>query len=208
MRLRNLKNRDEIVMNCSFLLDDPKKYKGKFCELFGNNNPINLEIGMGKGDFIYNMAKTYPDINFIGVEKYANVLARAIVKMDKVLPNLYIMNYDAIKLGEVFEHEIDTIYLNFSDPWPKKRHARRRLTSEDFLRVYDDLFVGRKRIVQKTDNIDLFSYSLVTLSNYGYVFNDVSLDLHNSDRFNIETEYETKFSNLGYKINYLEATKK
>ncbi len=208
MRLRNLKNKDLIIQECEFLIREPEEYKGKYKELFPNDNPIHLEVGMGKGTFIYNMAKAFPEINFIGIEKYENVLARAIAKMEEVPNNLKIMNYDAINLDKIFDKEIDTLYLNFSDPWPKKRHERRRLTSVDFLKVYDKIFESEKKIVQKTDNIGLFAYSLKSLNNYGYVFEDVCLDLHNSDIFNIKTEYEEKFSNLGFKINYLKATKK
>lgn len=208
MRLRNLKNKDLIIQECEFLIREPEEYKGKYKELFSNNNPIHLEVGMGKGTFIYNMARAFPEINFIGIEKYENVLARAIAKMEEVPNNLKIMNYDAINLDKIFDKEINTLYLNFSDPWPKKRHERRRLTSIDFLKVYDKIFESEKKIVQKTDNIGLFAYSLKSLNNYGYVFEDVCLDLHNSDIFNIKTEYEEKFSNLGFKINYLKATKK
>ena len=208
MRLRNLKNKDLIIQECEFLIREPEEYKGKYKELFPNDNPIHLEVGMGKGTFIYNMARAFPEINFIGIEKYENVLARAIAKMEEVPNNLKIMNYDAINLDKIFDKEINTLYLNFSDPWPKKRHERRRLTSIDFLKVYDKIFESEKKIVQKTDNIGLFAFSLKSLNNYGYVFEDVCLDLHNSDIFNIKTEYEEKFSNLGFKINYLKATKK
>lgn len=208
MRLRNIKDKESIIENCSFLIRNPENYQGHFKELFNNSNPIHLEIGMGKGSFIYNMALHYPNINFIGVEKYAKVLAKAIAKMDEELPNLKIICCDAISLDKVFKKEIDTIYLNFSDPWPKKRHHRRRLTSIDFLKIYDKIFLDQKIIIQKTDNIDLFADSIVSLSNYGYEFLEVNLDLANSDIFNIKTEYEEKFSKLGFKINYLKAKKK
>lgn len=208
MRLRNLKNKDSIIEECDFLIRNPEDYKGNYKTLFPNEAPIHLEVGMGKGTFIYNMAKAFPEINFIGVEKYENVIARAIAKMEDVPSNLKVMNYDAITLDKVFNKEIDTLYLNFSDPWPKKRHERRRLTSVDFLKVYDKIFAAEKKIVQKTDNIGLFAYSLKSLNNYGYIFEEVCLDLHNSDIFNIKTEYEEKFSNLGFKINYLKARKK
>ena len=161
---------------------------------------------MGKGDFIINMAIHYPDVNFIGIEKYESVLVRAIEKLeDKNLNNLKLIRYDATTIDKVFDKEIDTLYLNFSDPWPKYRHAKRRLTSPIFLKMYDKIFVDTKRIIQKTDNIGLFAYSLETLNNYGYTFNKVSLDLHNEDIFNIKTEYEKKFSDAGVKINYLNA---
>ena len=163
---------------------------------------------MGKGDFIINMAKSYPDINFIGMEKYESVMVRAIEKLDDIeLTNLKLIRYDATTIDKVFDHEIDTLYLNFSDPWPKSRHAKRRLTSPIFLNLYDKIFESTNKIIQKTDNIHLFAYSLETLNNYGYTFNKVSLDLHNEDIPNIKTEYEKKFANLGIKINYLNAKK-
>ena len=207
MRLRNLKDKDVYLEHCSYLVKEPSEYKGKWNLLFGNYNPIHLEIGMGKGDFIYEMAKLNPNINFIGIEKYSNVLARAIKKYPVELPNLKIIALDALNLGEVFDHEIDVIYLNFSDPWPKKRTASRRLTSEVFLHIYDALFKKKKVIVMKTDNLGLFASSLVSLSQYGYVFENVSLDLHSTDIFNVQTEYEKKFVSLGIKINYLKAVK-
>ena len=208
MRLRNLKDKDVLLDNCDYLIRNPKDYKGNWHSLFGNNHDICLEIGMGKGDFIYEMARIHSDINFVGIEKYSNVLARAIKKYPKGLANLKIINLDALQLPEVFGKEIDTIYLNFSDPWPKVRHQDRRLTSEVFLNVYDALFKDRKRIVMKTDNLGLLASSLVSLSNHGYIFRDVTLDLHNSDIPNVLTEYEKKFSSQGVKINYLEAVKK
>lgn len=207
MRLRNLKDKDILLDSCDYLIKDYEKLKGKWLEEFGNKNPIQLEVGMGKGDFIYNMALELPNINFIGIEKYSGVIARAIKKYPKKLDNLRIINLDAKILENAFDREIETIYLNFSDPWPKKRHALRRLTSEVFLKVYDKAFKDKKRIVMKTDNLILFASSLVSLSEYGYILKDVNLDLANSDIFNIPTEYETKFRNQGIKINYLEAEK-
>ena len=207
MRMRNSKDQNEVIKNCPFLINEPEKYKGHFSDLFKNDNPIKLEIGCGKGKFIYEMAKAFPDINFIGLEKFDNVMAKAIKTIDEKLPNLLLIKIDALKINELFDHEIDTIYLNFSDPWPKKRQNKRRLTHPNFLKVYDDIFASKKHIIMKTDNIDLFADSIVYLSNYGYKLNDVSLDLHSKDIFNIQTEYEEKFSNKGYKINYLDATK-
>lgn len=207
MRIRNIKDKDLIINNCSFLIDNPSNYKGNFKKLFNNDNPICLEIGMGKGKFIYEMAQTYPEINFIGLEKYDSVIAKAIAKMPFKLPNLLLIKDDATNLNDIFDHEIDTIYLNFSDPWPKKRHHKKRLTYPTFLKIYDDVFQDKKHIIMKTDNIDLFASSIVYLSNYGYVINDLSLDLANKDIKNIKTEYEEKFIGKGFKINYLEATK-
>lgn len=193
------------------LVDNPSKNAGMWQEVFGNNNPIYIEIGMGKGNFILENALRYPDINFIGIEKFDSVIARAIQKIEggEVIPsNLKLIRMDAKDINLVFNKEIDRIYLNFSDPWPKKRHAERRLTSKSFLTRYDLVFKKEKEIVMKTDNISLFSFSLETLSQKGYVFESVSLDLHNSEIFdNIMTEYEKKFSDNGVKINYVIAKK-
>lgn len=207
MRLRNLKDKDVLVETCDYLIKDANSLKGKWSEEFGNLNPIHIEIGMGKGDFIYNMALKYPNINFVGIEKYSGVIARAIKKYPEKLKNLRIINMDALKLEDVFDKEIETIYLNFSDPWPKKRHASRRLSSEVFLKIYDSVFKDKKIIKMKTDNLILFASSLVSLSEYGYVLKEVNLDLANSDIENVPTEYETKFMSLGVRINYLVAEK-
>ncbi len=209
MRLRNIKNKNELIENCEYLITKPEDLKNNWHKEFGNSNPIHLEIGMGKGAFLLGMAKKYPDINFVGVERYTGVLARAINKINQEkIKNIRVINIDAKNLNEVFDQEIETIYLNFSDPWPKKRHAKRRLTSEDFLRVYDPLFKGDNLIIQKTDNIGLFESSIVSLSTYGYKIEDISLDLASTDRENVMTEYEEKFVSLGVKINYLYAIKK
>ncbi len=207
MRLRNLKDKDILLDNCTYLIKDAKENKGNWQKVFKNDNDIHVEIGMGKGDFIYNMALLHPDINFIGIEKYTGVLARAIKKYPQALNNLYIINMDAKNITEVFNKEISTIYLNFSDPWPKKRTKDRRLTSEVFLNLYNDLFKGPKKIIMKTDNIGLFASSLVSLSENGYILKEVSLDLANTDIPNVTTEYERKFRDMGVKINYLVATK-
>lgn len=208
MRLRNVKNAVQIVSESKYTIDKPIEYKGKFKELFGNDNPIKIEIGMGKGDFIIGNALKYPNINFIGIEKYESVMVRAIQKIEELdIPNLKLIRMDAINIKEVFDHEIDTLFLNFSDPWPKTRHAKRRLTSEVFLDLYDSIFVGNPHITQKTDNIGLFAYSLSSLSKNGYILERVSLDLENEDIDNVTTEYEKKFMSLGTKINYLDAVK-
>ena len=208
MRLRNVKNAASIVENSNYVISNPKEFIGKFQSLFNNNNPINIEIGMGKGDFIIGMAQKYPNINFIGIEKYESVMVRAIEKLENIeLPNLKLIRMDAIEIDKIFDKEINTIYLNFSDPWPKKRHAKRRLTSEIFLKLYDKIFIGVPHIIQKTDNIGLFASSLVSLSKYGYTLEEVSLDLKNEDIDNVVTEYENKFMNLGTNINYLNAKK-
>lgn len=209
MRLRNVKNAKEIVNNSNYVINNPEDYIGNYKKLFNNNNPINIEIGMGKGNFIIGMAEKYPNTNFIGIEKYESVMVRAIEKLNNIdLPNLKLIRMDAKDIDKVFNKEIDTIYLNFSDPWPKTRHAKRRLTSQYFLELYDKIFISTPHIIQKTDNILLFASSIETLSNYGYTFDKVSLDLKNTDIDNVTTEYEEKFMNMGVKINYLNAYKK
>lgn len=210
MRLRNVKNAREIVNNSSYVITNPQEYKGKYkSEIFKNDNPIHLEIGMGKGNFIIDKALKNPNINFIGVERYESVLCRALEKLEKQeINNVRIICIDAIELSDVFLKEIDTIYLNFSDPWPKKRHAKRRLTSHVFLPVYDQIFKSDKVIIQKTDNVGLFESSIVSLSTYGYTIEEISLDLASTGWENSLTEYEAKFMSEGIKINYMKATKK
>ena len=208
MRLKNVKGANEIIINGTYYIDNPYQYKGIWSQCFGNNNPIHVEIGMGKGDFIIENALRYKDINFIGIEKYDSVIVRAIQKSnDLEINNLKIIRVDANKLDSIFDKEIDTIYLNFSDPWPKDRHAKRRLTSSIFLDIYDKVFKDRSRIVMKTDNINLFDYSLESLTNYGYDIVYKTNDLDSKSDENIMTEYEKRFYNLGVKINKLEAIK-
>ena len=178
MRLRNIKNADEILSNSKYLIKPEGKISKK--DIFKNNNPLHLEIGMGKGDFIIEMAKRYPKINFIGIEKYESVIARALQKLDDLdLPNVRVICMDASNLEDVFSKEVDEIYLNFSDPWPKNRHFKRRLTYEDYLKVYDKLFKKNASLTIKTDNDKFFESTLVSLNNYGYKFEKVSLDLWN-----------------------------
>lgn len=206
MRLRNLKNKEEIINNCDFIITDPFKYIGKWGKLFKNNNPIYIEIGMGMGKFIYENALNNPDINYIGIERYDNVIARAIKKLDK-LDNLILVRMDAREIDKVFKKEIDLIYLNFSDPWPKKRSINKRLTSPIFLDKYDKIFKNTNNIIMKTDNRDLFIYSIESLSNYGYKLSNISFDLHESSDNIITTEYEDKFVSIGKNIYYLEGLK-
>lgn len=209
MRLRNVKNKDSILENSEYYITNPYELKGKWNKAFNNNNPIMLEIGMGKGDFIINMARKYPEYNFIGIEKYESVLVRAIKKLNESgLNNVKVVAIDASKSSDILDREIDTLYLNFSDPWPKKRHYKRRLTYKDYLMVYDLLFKGDAKIKMKTDNDQLFESSLIELNNYGYEFLEIKLDLWNSDIDNIRTEYENKFGSMGFKIKYLNAIKK
>jgi tRNA (guanine-N7-)-methyltransferase len=208
VRLRNVKNKEEILKSTTYLEKEPESNKGKWKEVFNNSNDIHIEIGMGKGDFIIENALTYPNINFIGIEKYDSVIARAIEKLnDKELPNLRLIRMDANKIDEVFDKEISEIYLNFSDPWPKKRHAKRRLTHESFLTFYNNLFKNKCHIIMKTDNDDLYEFSKESFINFGYKINKDIKDLHKENIFNIETEYEKKFSSLGFTIKYLDVEK-
>ncbi len=208
MLIRNIKNKKERLDTSKYIINNPLEHRGKWNDLFGNSNKICVEIGPGKCFFIYEMAKLNPDINFIGIEKIDTVLAYGIKEMENkdFLPNLFLINYDAFKIDEIFDSEIDTLYLNFSDPWPKKRHEKRRLTHFRFLEKYDIIFVSDKKIVMKTDNTSLFEYSVVSLSKYGYKIIDLSLDLHAKEDYNnIMTEYEKKFAKKGCKIYMLSA---
>ena len=204
MRLRNNPKANEILENNKeFVVLNTKDYKGKWKECFQNDHPIFIEIGMGKGDFIIENAKRYPEINFIGIEKFPSVLVGAVKKLNDeniALPNLKLMKEDATFLNEVFENdEIDRIYLNFSDPWPKKKHAKRRLTSENFLPIYQRILKNEGQLILKTDNRSLFEFSLISFQQFHMNFHDICLDLHNSDGYedNIQTEYERKFSPYG-----------
>lgn len=209
MRIRNIKNKEEILNNCLYVVNNPYINKGNWSKVFNNNNPIFLEIGTGKCKFIIENAKKYKDINFMGIERNASVLALGIKNIDEDLPNLKLINVDALKLDEVFDKEISTIYLNFSDPWPKKRNIKRRLTSGNHLKIYEKIFKNDYIIKQKTDNRNLFEYSLISFSNNGYILKDISLDLHNDKKSdNINTEYEEKFSKKGYPIYMLEVYKR
>lgn len=207
MRLRNLKNKSEIINNSEYVVKDPEKYIGKWNSLFDNSNPIYIEIGMGKGKFIVENAINNPNINYIGIEKVDNVLARALPNIPVGLTNLKILRLNAQEIDLCFNKEVDLVYLNFSDPWPKSRHADRRLTSKIFLEKYDKIFKGEPSIQLRTDNYNLFRYSIETLSQYGYGLYDVSFDLHNEATDLITTEYEDKFVSNGDNIYYLHAIK-
>jgi tRNA (guanine-N7-)-methyltransferase len=209
MRLRNLKRAQHIINESKYIVHTPNDFRGKWHTLFNNNNPIHVEIGMGKGKFILENALQYPNINFIGIEKYDSIIARAIKKIDSYeINNINLIRMDAINIDVVFYQEINRIYLNFSDPWPKKRHANRRLTSNFFLQKYEHIFKDKKEIFLKTDNIQLFDYSLLSLSDYGYNLKNVSYDLVNSAfADNITTEYEEKFLNDNINIYRVEAYK-
>ena len=209
MRLRNIKNANEkLAVNERDYIANPNDFKGKWNTVFENTNPIHIEIGMGKGQFLVNLATLNPDINYIGIEKFTSVLLRASEKLMALnLKNVKIINVDALNLNDCFAHnEIDRIYLNFSDPWPKNAHAKRRLTSDRFLPLYKNILNKNGEIHFKTDNRKLFEFSLESMNNYGMLYKNISLDLHNSSfEGNIVTEYEEKFSKFG-PIYRLEAT--
>lgn len=209
MRLRNVKGAKEIIDNSSYIIKNPNDYRGNYQKIFENNNPIHIEIGMGKGDFIIENAKKYPNINFIGIEKFDSVIVRAVQKLEnEEIPNLKLIKIDANEIDDVFDKEISVIYLNFSDPWPKARHAKRRLSSEIFLNKYDSVFIDKNRIIMKTDNRKLFEYSIKSFTDYGYKIEDISLNLYEDDiKNNIPTEYETRFHNRGCLIYKVDVSK-
>ena len=208
MRLRNIPGAREAIAESPFVIHDEENMKGKWKDYFNNDNPINIEIGMGKGTFIMEMARRNPDINYIGIEKYSSVLLRALEKREEEndLNNLVFIRMDAEYIENVFEKdEVDNIYLNFSDPWPKDRNAKRRLTSDRFLKRYTNIMKKDGRVIFKTDNIDLFEFSVQTAEECGWNIQVITRDLHNSEynEGNIMTEYEKKFSGLGHKINMM-----
>lgn len=209
MRLRNIKNASVIIENSNYVIKNPNDYKSNWNKVFENNNLIYIEIGMGKGKFIIENALKYKDVNFIGIEKYDSVLVKAIKRVEKLdIKNLKFIRCDASTLNNIFDKEISLIYLNFSDPWPKDRHYKRRLTSNDFLNIYDNIFKDKKHIVMKTDNRGLYEFSIMSLLNYGYKLKNISLDLHNSNiKDIITTEYEKKFIEKGNVIYMLECYK-
>ena len=169
MRLKCVKGAKEIVESSPYLILEPEKYKGKYKKLFNNDNPIYIEIGMGKGKFIIENAINNPNINYIGIEKYDSVIVRAVQKLSELeLPNLKLIRIDAENIEDVFSKEIDRMYLNFSDPWSKTRHERRRLSSHEFLKRYDSIFKNTNHIIQKTDNRKLFEFSIMSYTSYGY----------------------------------------
>ena len=211
MRLRRIKNIEEKILQYNnIIMMNPSDYKGNWNKLFKNNNPIYLEIGTGKGQFIMNNAINNPDINYIGCEISDSVIYKAAKKInEKEISNLYLINVDAFKLQEVFEKdEISKIFLNFSDPWPKSRHEKRRLTSEAFLNVYNK-FLNKDGVIEfKTDNRKLFEYSVLKFNELGYEMLELSLDLHSDFENVITTEYEDKFMNLGQVIYYIKVRSK
>ncbi len=197
MRLRNIPDAPILLeKNKRNYIKEPTSNKDNWSNVFKNNNPIHLEIGMGKGRFLTTLAKQNPNINYIGVDMYPSILLRASQKLElEELDNIKLFYYDAAKFEEVFTKEIDRIYLNFSDPWPKNAHEKRRLTSDTFLPIYKNILKDECEIHFKTDNIKLFEFSLENLANNKLILSNVSLDLHKSDIVgNVMTEYEEKFS--------------
>ena len=213
MRLRNIPGADEVVSNSSYCIQEPVELKGRWHEFLENDNPIHIEVGMGKGRFIMDLAALHPDINYIGIERYTSVLLRAVQKIEEnPLPNVHFLCIDAATLPEIFDKgEVDKIYLNFSDPWPKDRHARRRLTSHEFLDRYNEFLAAEGCIEFKTDNQDLFTFSLEEIENSPIWHLDASTrDLHHDEvmnQGNVMTEYEEKFSSKGSPICKLIASR-
>lgn len=199
-----------IEAHPEIVIPDPENKKGKWREVFGNGNLLHIEAGTGKGRFIIGMAKQNPDVNYIGIELFDSVIVSAletVLEEKGGISNLRLLRVNAKELETFFEKgEVDRLYLNFSDPWPKTRHAKRRLTHETFLKLYEAVLPSNGEIHFKTDNRGLFEYSLTSVSEYGMLLKDVSLDLHaNEPEWNIMTEYEEKFSKKGQPIYRLEA---
>ena len=204
MRLKHIKDADKIIMSSSYLVKNPYDYKGKWNKLFNNDNKIEIEVGTGKGKFIISKAIENPNINYIGIEKYDSPLVSAVKKLENLeLNNLKLICFDAFNIENIFDKEVHKIYLNFSDPWPKKRHEKRRLSSKVFLEKYDNIFNNKKRIEMKTDNDDLFEYSMESFLDYGYKI--IKCNTNYFDKFT--TEYEDKFIDKGKNINYISVVK-
>ena len=218
MRLRNIPGAKDAITESPYVVQNPAECKGKWEQVFTQEQPIHIEVGMGKGHFLMDMAKLHPEINYIGIEMYDSVLLRALQKREKLeeagekLDNLKFMCVDARLLPEIFEKgEIQRIYLNFSDPWPKARHAKRRLTSTEFLERYEKILAQGGRVEFKTDNTELFNFSLEQVKEAGWYLEKYTYDLHHQEEMNagnIMTEYEEKFSLKGNPINKLIARRK
>lgn len=204
MRLRHIPGSEEAIASSPFVIQEPEKLKGNWHALFGNANPIAIEVGMGKGRFMMELAGENPDWNYIGIERYSSVLLRGLEKRKELdLPNIWFLCVDAKDLGNSFaQGEVERIYLNFSDPWSKDRHAKRRLTSPDFLKVYAQILAKEGTLEFKTDNQGLFAYSMEVIPAAGWKILDYTNDLHHSTMLkgNVMTEYEAKFSAKGNPI--------
>ena len=213
MRLRNIPGAKEVIENSPYVVHEPQKQKGQWSHVFENDHPIHIEVGMGKGRFLMDMAKIHPEVNYVGIEMYDSVLLRALQKREEyeqnegTLTNLYFMCVDARLLPEIFEKgEVEKIYLNFSDPWPKARHAKRRLTSRQFLERYDQILIPEGSLEFKTDNRELFEFSLEEVKEAGWTLETSTFDLHHDEELmkgNVMTEYEEKFSSMGNPIHKL-----
>ena len=210
MRLRNIPGAKDAILECDWVIDEPERFKGKWESVFGEKRPLFLEVGMGKGRFLMDMARLHPERNFVGIEMYDSVLLRALQKREELeeagekFSNLVFIRVDARLLPEIFEKdEVDGIYLNFSDPWPKDRHAKRRLPSREFLKRYDT-FLKKDGILEfKTDNRPLFDFAVEELPFAGWEAIVITYDLHHDEELvkgNIMTEYEEKFSAMGNPI--------
>lgn len=207
MRLRNIRGSKEIIANSKWVIQEPKSVKGAWKDVFGSGNPIHIEVGMGKGRFLMDMAVAHPDVDFVGIEMYDSVLLRAVQKADAredAPKNFRFIRMDARELADVFAvGEVSKVYLNFSDPWPKDRHAKRRLTSREFLARYKEILLPETRVEFKTDNRELFEFSLEEIKEAGWVLEASTFDLHHDEKLvegNIMTEYEEKFSSMGNPI--------
>lgn len=204
MRLRHIPGAEDRITQSPYVISEPQSPKGHWSEVFGHANPLEIEIGMGKGKFIMELAQRNPEVNYLGIERYPTVMLKALQKREENdTPNLYFMCVDARTLAEIFEKgEVDKIYLNFSDPWPKDRHAKRRLTSPEFMAVYDQILKKEGVVEFKTDNRGLFDYSLESVPAAGWKIKAHTFDLHHSDMAggNVMTEYETKFAAEGKPI--------
>ena len=211
MRLRHIKGAEQQIAESPFVIHDPEEQKGHWRDVFGNDHPIEIEVGMGKGKFIMDLAAAHPDVNYLGIERYSSVLLRALQKRaERDLSNIFFLCIDAKEMADYFAPgEVSRIYLNFSDPWPKDRHAKRRLTSPVFMEVYDSILKPDGVIEFKTDNRGLFEYSLQSIPAAGWDILAHTFDLHRSDMAegNVMTEYETKFASEGKPICKLVASR-
>jgi tRNA (guanine-N7-)-methyltransferase len=208
MRYNVVKDASQILESSNYLVKNPANYKNKWKDVFGNKNPICLELGMGRGSFIIEMARLHPNVNYIGLELDQNQTATALKNIrDLKLPNLKIICANAQNIIDYFGKEIDTIYLTFSEPWPKKGDEKKRFSSEVYLRLYDRIFRKHKHIIMKTDNKILFASALESMSNYWYTFTKVSMDLHNDERKieNVMTDFEKQYYKEGRQIYYVDA---
>lgn len=212
MRLRNVPGARDVMIENEYVFTEPEGMAGTWAEVFGNDHPVYIEVGMGKGKFISTLAQMNPDINYVGIEKYSSVLLRAVEKQDELqLPNLRFIRMDAENITQVFgKYEVSRIYLNFSDPWPKDRHAKRRLTSTQYFARYNEILKPDGRVEFKTDNRPLFDFSVEEVANAGWKLDVCTYDLHNDpvlNEGNVCTEYEERFSSQGNPICKLIATR-